>query len=236
MKSQSSNLNHLAIIMDGNGRWAKKRFLPRVAGHKKGMDNVKTITKAASHLGIRVLTLYAFSTENWGRPTEEVGYLMKLPALFFDKFMPELMAENVRVNVMGFLDELPQSTYDVVMKAVDQTSNNTGLVLNFALNYGARRELTQAVQEIGQQIQLGELSPSNVTEDVIEKHLLTSQFEDPDLLIRTSGEQRLSNFLLWQLAYTEFAFTDKSWPDFSKEDLTDIIEDFSKRHRRFGKL
>ncbi len=150
--------------------------------------------------------------------------------------MPELMAENVRVNVMGFLDELPQSTYDVVMKAVDQTSNNTGLVLNFALNYGARRELTQAVQEIGQQIQLGELSPSNVTEDVIEKHLLTSQFEDPDLLIRTSGEQRLSNFLLWQLAYTEFAFTDKSWPDFSKEDLTDIIEDFSKRHRRFGKL
>ncbi|MEJ6348533.1 isoprenyl transferase [Holzapfeliella sp. He02] len=236
MKLKSSNLNHLAIIMDGNGRWAKKRFLPRVAGHKQGMDNVKTITKAANRLGIKVLTLYAFSTENWGRPTEEVGYLMKLPALFFDKFMPELMAENVRINVMGFLDELPKSTYDVVMKAVEQTKNNTGLVLNFALNYGSRRELTQAMAEIGQQIQNDQLKPEEVTEDVIESHLLTSQFEDPDLLIRTSGEQRLSNFLLWQSAYTEFAFTDKSWPDFSPEDLTEIIDDFSKRHRRFGKL
>lgn len=233
-----TNLNHLAIIMDGNGRWAKKRLLPRIAGHKAGMDNVKTITIAASKLNIKVLTLYAFSTENWGRPNEEVDFLMKLPVEFFDKFMPDLMAENVKVQVMGFLDQLPKKTFDIVQKAIEQTKNNTGLILNFALNYGSRKEIVQAAKEIANGVKLGQIDVDQIDEKLFDDHLMTNDlpFPNPDLLIRTSGEMRISNFLLWQLAYSEMEFTDKLWPDFKPEDLKEMVAEFQNRDRRFGKI
>lgn len=231
--------NHIAIIMDGNGRWAKKRLMPRVAGHKAGMDNVQTITKHASHLGVKVLSLYAFSTENWKRPTDEVDYLMHLPGNFFDKFMPELIKENVKVNVMGFLDELPDYTLKVVKQAQEQTKDNTGLILNFALNYGSRREITTMVQNVAKQVATGDLTPEMINEALIDTQLMTGVFgayKDPDLLIRTSGEERLSNFLLWQLAYSELVFTDEYWPDFTPTSLDHAIAQFQSRHRRYGGL
>ena len=236
---KKNQLNHLAIIMDGNGRWAKKRHKPRYVGHKEGMNNVERITLAADKLGIKVLTLYAFSTENWARPKEEVAYLMNLPVRFFDKFMPTLMKNNVKVNIMGYLDELPKKTYDIVQRAMHETANNTGLILNFAFNYGSRKEIVSAVQKLGQAIEAGELDSSEIDEELISKNLMTGKFEeyrDPDLLIRTSVEQRISNFLLWQLAYSELAFSSKNWPDFTAEDLEKFVRDFQSRNRRFGKL
>ncbi|MDE6492123.1 MAG: isoprenyl transferase [Lactobacillus sp.] len=236
---KKNQLNHLAIIMDGNGRWAKKRHKPRYVGHKEGMNNVERITLAADKLGIKVLTLYAFSTENWARPKEEVAYLMNLPVRFFDKFMPTLMKNNVKVNIMGYLDELPKKTYDIVQRAMHETANNTGLILNFAFNYGSRKEIVSAVQKLGQAIESSELNSSEIDEELISKNLMTGKFEeyrDPDLLIRTSGEQRISNFLLWQLAYSELAFSSKNWPDFTAEDLEKFVRDFQSRNRRFGKL
>ena len=234
-----NQIRHVAIIMDGNGRWAKKRHKPRYVGHKEGMNNVERITLAADKLGIKVLTLYAFSTENWARPKEEVAYLMNLPVRFFDKFMPTLMKNNVKVNIMGYLDELPKKTYDIVQRAMHETANNTGLILNFAFNYGSRKEIVSAVQKLGQAIEAGELDSSEIDEELISKNLMTGKFEeyrDPDLLIRTSGEQRISNFLLWQLAYSELAFSSKNWPDFTAEDLEKFVRDFQSRNRRFGKL
>lgn len=225
--------------MDGNGRWAKKRHLPRFVGHKNGMENIRKIALAANDLGIKVLTLYAFSTENWARPTDEVNYLMRLPIDFFNKFMPELMENNVKVNIMGFKDEIPQKTYEVVQKAMSETANNTGMILNFAFNYGSRKEIVSAVQKIAQQAVKGEIEPDQINEQLVSDNLLTSSLEpydDPDLLIRTSGEERLSNFLLWQVAYSEFAFTDKNWPNFSKDDLKRLVDEYQKRDRRFGKL
>lgn len=239
MTVKKNQLNHLAIIMDGNGRWATKQGKPRVAGHYEGMNNVERITLAADKLGIKVLSLYAFSTENWARPKEEVAYLMNLPVRFFDKFMPTLMENNVKVNIMGYLDDLPRKTYEVVQRAMAQTAANTGLVLNFAFNYGARSEITSAVKEIGTLIETGAISSDQVDEEMISQRLMTASFgeyRDPDLLIRTSGEQRISNFMLWQLAYSELAFSPKNWPDFTKEDLQKFVIDFQKRHRRFGKL
>lgn len=239
MSKKKNQLNHLAIIMDGNGRWAKKRHKPRVFGHREGMDNVERITLAADKLGIKVLTLYAFSTENWARPKEEVAYLMNLPVRFFDKYMPTLMANNVKVNIMGYLDELPAKTYNIVQKAMAQTANNTGLILNFAFNYGSRREITSAMKELGTLIETGNLSSDDITEDMISQHLMTAHFgpySDPDLLIRTSGEQRISNFLLWQIAYSELAFSPKAWPDFNADDLKEFVENYQQRNRRFGKV
>ncbi|KFL97403.1 isoprenyl transferase [Lactobacillus gasseri] len=239
MSESKKSLNHLAIIMDGNGRWAKKRHLPRFVGHRHGMDNIRNIALAANEMGIKVLTLYAFSTENWARPTDEVNYLMRLPIDFFDKFMPELMENNVRVNIMGFLDELPEKTYLVTQKAMAETANNTGMVLNFAFNYGSRREITAGVQEIARQVKAGKINPSDIDEKMVSDHLLThslTPYDDPDLLIRTSGEERLSNFLLWQMAYTEFSFSNKLWPDFDKNDLENLVKDYYGRNRRFGKL
>ena len=239
MAEKRNQLNHLAIIMDGNGRWATKQGKPRVAGHYEGMNNVERITLAADQLGIKVLSLYAFSTENWARPKEEVAYLMKLPVRFFDHFMPTLMEKNVKVNIMGYLDELPRKTYDVVQRAMAETAQNTGLILNFAFNYGSRREITTAVKEIGTLIETGQLTSDQITEELISDRLMTAgfkEFRDPDLLIRTSGEQRISNFMLWQLAYSELAFSPKNWPDFTKEDLQEFVSDFQNRHRRFGKL
>lgn len=232
--------NHVAIIMDGNGRWAQNRRLPRVAGHKEGMENVKRITKCASRLGIKVLTLYAFSTENWRRPDSEVNFLMQLPVDFFDKFVPELIAENVRVEVMGYREDLPPHTKKAVEDAITQTANNTGMILNFALNYGSRAEIISAMQAIGTEIANGERDVSEITEATIDDHLMTgilpTEYRDPELVIRTSGEERISNFLLWQIAYSELFFTDALWPDFNGQLLETAIASFQQRNRRFGGL
>lgn len=228
---------HIAIIMDGNGRWAQKRFMPRIAGHKEGMNNVKTITKHASRLGVKVLTLYAFSTENWKRPTEEVDFLMKLPVDFFDVFVPELIAENVQVQVMGYQEHLPAHTQKAVANAIEQTKNNTGMILNFALNYGSRAEILTAVNDLVDLAKKGDIK-EEITEADFSAHLMTSvlgtELQDPDLLIRTSGEERISNFLLWQIAYSELFFTPKFWPDFTTQNLEEAIGSFQVRNRRFG--
>jgi undecaprenyl diphosphate synthase len=228
---------HVAVIMDGNGRWAKKRMLPRIAGHKQGMDNVRTITRAASDLGVRVLTLYAFSTENWKRPEGEVSYLMSLPVTFFNKFVPELIEQNVKVMIMGDTSMLPTSTQKACADAVADTASNTGMVLNFALNYGGRDELVRAARKLVERANAGELQAGDVEARDIDAALMTAplgELADPDLLIRTSGEERISNFLLWQIAYSELVFTDKLWPDFSPDDLKAAFADFASRDRRFG--
>lgn len=230
---------HVAIIMDGNGRWAKKRFLPRIAGHKQGMENVKTITKAASRLGVKVLTLYAFSTENWQRPDSEVNYLMRLPIDFFDTFMPELIEENVKVEVMGELAALPAGTRKAAANAMADTAANTGMVLNFALNYGGRDELIMAARELATAAKAGTLDPADIDAKAVADHLMTrhlGDLADPDLLIRTSGEERISNFLLWQLAYSEMVFTPTYWPDFDPAALNAAIATFQSRDRRFGAI
>ena len=229
---------HIAIIMDGNGRWAQNRRLPRVAGHKEGMETVKKITKHASKLGVKVLTLYAFSTENWKRPTEEVDFLMQLPVDFFDKFVPELIKENVKVHVMGYKEHLPAHTQKAVKRAIDQTKMNTGMVLNFALNYGSRAEIITAVQEIASEVKENQLAVDGISEEVLAKHLMTGflpvELRDPSLVIRTSGEERISNFLLWQIAYSEFFFTKAFWPDFDDKLLEEAIAIYQHRDRRFG--
>lgn len=228
---------HIAVIMDGNGRWAQKRMLPRIAGHKEGMNTVKLITKHASRLGVKVLTLYAFSTENWKRPNDEVDFLMKLPVDFFDVFVPELIKENVRVQVMGYQEYLPKHTQKAVENAMEQTKDNTGMILNFALNYGSRAEILTAVNKIVDLTQKGEFN-GEVTEEIFASHLMTadlgSELQDPDLLIRTSGEERISNFLLWQIAYSELFFTKKYWPDFKEAHLEGAIGSYQARNRRFG--
>ncbi|MBS4172549.1 isoprenyl transferase [Bacillus sp. FJAT-49736] len=227
---------HIAIIMDGNGRWAKKRALPRIAGHHEGMKRVRRITRFASKLGIEVLTLYAFSTENWKRPKNEVEYLMKLPGEFLGTFLPELMEENVRVKMMGYKDKLPDHTQNAVEKAIRDTEHNNGLILNFALNYGSRDEIVRAVKNIIHDVKNGKINEKAITEDNFSEYLMTQDLRDPDLLIRTSGEIRLSNFMLWQLAYTEFFFSDVLWPDFSEEHLIEAIEVYQQRSRRYGGL
>lgn len=230
---------HIAIIMDGNGRWAKKRMMPRVFGHKEGMNTVKKIALHADKLGVKVLTLYAFSTENWKRPDEEVSFLMNLPIDFFDVFMPELKANNIRVNAIGWGNQLPAETRDKVMQAIEETKNNTGMVLNFALNYGSRQEITQVVKDVAVKAANHEITPEDITEEYISQALFTGQLEelrDPELLIRTSGEVRISNFLLWQIAYSELYFTEEFWPDFNEESLEKAIADYQKRHRRYGGL
>jgi undecaprenyl diphosphate synthase len=227
---------HIAIIMDGNGRWAKKRALPRIAGHNEGMKTVREITRSANRIGVKVLTLYAFSTENWKRPKLEVDFLMKLPEEFLSTFLPELIEENVRVEMIGDMEQLPAHTKRAVQNAMDKTADNDGLILNFALNYGSRSEIVNAIQAIMNDVQSDVLEKQDVTDETISQYLMTSHLPDPDLLIRTSGEHRLSNFMLWQLAYTEFFFTDVLWPDFSEEDLLEAVAVFQKRSRRFGGL
>lgn len=227
---------HIAIIMDGNGRWAKKRSLPRVAGHHEGMKTVRKVTKLASELGVSVLTLYAFSTENWKRPKIEVDFLMRLPEEFLTTFLPELIEENVRVEMMGYHHNLPLHTLKAIKKAKEATKDNTGLILNFALNYGSRAEIVDAVKDIAAQVAAGTLDVSDINEDLISGGLMTKDLPEPDLLIRTSGEVRLSNFMLWQLAYTEFWFTETLWPDFNEDSLLEAIEIYQKRNRRYGGL
>lgn len=230
---------HIAVIMDGNGRWAKKRNLPRIAGHKEGMSTVKKIAIAADELGVKAMTLYAFSTENWKRPTEEVSFLMKLPGDFFSSFMPELQERNMRIRLIGFIDQLPEATRKVVEKAVDDTKENTGMILTFALNYGSRAEIVSSVQRIAAEVASGQYLATDIDETLVQSHLQTAflgDLADPDLMIRTSGEERLSNFLLWQLAYSEYYFTDILWPDFSEVDLHQAILTYQRRTRRYGGL
>lgn len=225
---------HVAIIMDGNGRWAKKRALPRVAGHHEGMKVVRKITRLASTLGVKTLTLYAFSTENWKRPKNEVEYLMKLPEEFLGTFLPELIEENVKVTLMGYKEQLPVHTLNAIEKAMESTKKNDGLILNFALNYGSRAEIIDAAKGVLNDYKNGILNENDLDEEVFSSYLMTSNIQDPDLLIRTSGEIRLSNFMLWQLAYSEFWFTEVLWPDFKEEHFLEAIEGFQSRQRRFG--
>lgn len=230
---------HIAIIMDGNGRWAKKKGQPRIAGHKEGMNNVKTIATAASHLGVKVLSLYAFSTENWSRPSKEVNFLMRLPVDFFGTFMPDLIKENIKVLVTGFTDHLPDRTRKVVLKAVEDTKDNTGMILNFAFNYGGRAEIVNAAKTIALEAANGSINPEKIDDDLIADHLLTNQLgdlADPDLLIRTSGEERISNFMLWQLAYSEMVFDKTYWPEYSVDNLIEDIKEFDRRDRRYGSV
>lgn len=225
---------HVAIIMDGNGRWAKRRNLPRAAGHREGIKSVRAIVEAAGDLGIEVLTLYTFSKENWRRPATEVSTLMKLLASTLSKEINELNEKNVRFQVIGDIEDLPQFVYQQVVEGIEKTRHNTGLTLNIALSYGGRAEIVRAVTEIARKVRDGELYLGDVDEDVFSDYLYTKNLPDPDLLIRTSGEQRISNFLLWQLAYSEILLSDTLWPDFRKEDFYDALVCYMKRERRFG--
>jgi len=225
---------HIAIIMDGNGRWAKKRSLPRVAGHHEGMKVIRKVALLANELGVKSLSLYAFSTENWKRPKEEVNYLMKLPEEFLDKYLPELIENNVQVRMMGDKTQIPPHTLRAVERAIRETKNNRGLVLNFALNYGSRADILRAIKEVVRDAKRGKIREEDITEELFSSYLTAHDLGDPDLLIRTSGEVRLSNFMLWELAYTEFWFTDCLWPDFDEEKFLEAIEQYQKRTRRFG--
>jgi len=227
---------HIAVIMDGNGRWAKKRGLPRVAGHHQGVKAVREIVEVCGEIGVKVLTLYTFSTENWKRPAAEVSALMKLLLKTLEKEISDLMKNNVRLTTMGELGRLPPAAAAGIQKGVEQTSKNTGLVLNLALSYGSREELVQAMRRIARQVKDGVIDPEQIDVNLITNSLYTANLPDPDLLIRTSGELRLSNFLLWQLAYTEFYISDDLWPDFKKKHLFEAIVSFQNRERRFGKV
>ena len=227
---------HIAIILDGNGRWAKKRGLPRTAGHQEGAMNVREITKLCANIGIKALTVYAFSTENWKRPDEEVKFLMKLPIKFFNEFAPELVENNIRLKVIGNVEELPIDLQQKVLEISELTKNNTKMTLTIALNYGSQDEIKQAVQAIATEVKNGQLNVEDINEDVIDQHLMTSDLPPLDLMIRTSGELRISNYLLWQLAYAELYFTSIAWPDFKEEQLYEALLDYQKRNRRFGAL
>jgi undecaprenyl diphosphate synthase len=234
VNNDSTIPKHVAIIMDGNGRWAKKRNLPRVAGHHEGMKVVRKIAREANSLGIKVLTLYAFSTENWKRPRTEVEFLMKLPQEFLGTFLPELIEENVQVRLMGNENQLPSYTVEAVKKAVEATKNNTGMILNFALNYGSRDEMIQSIKAIASDVKENKIAIESIDDALFNDYLMTSELGDPDLLIRTSGELRISNFMLWQIAYSELYFTDEFWPDFTEESLKNAILEYQNRSRRFG--
>lgn len=225
---------HIAIIMDGNGRWAKQRKLPRTMGHRAGMKNIKMMVEESSNLGVNYLTLYAFSTENWKRTKEEVGALMDLVVEFINKEFEELHRNNVKLNSIGDISKLPEKSKAAVEDAMYKTRNNTGLTLNIALNYGGRDEIVKGVKEIAKEVLEGKLQIDNIDDKIISDHLYTSGMPDPDIIIRPSGELRLSNYLLWQSAYSEFWFSNINWPDFTKEDLRRAISDFQKRDRRFG--
>lgn len=227
---------HIAVIMDGNGRWAQKRGLPRSMGHRAGVEALRSIVKACSELGVQVLTVYAFSTENWRRPKEEVGILMNLLTEYLRKELDELHSNQVVVRSLGGVGELPLEAQRELSFAQERTRNNKGLVFNLALNYGGRSEMVGAVRKISRQVEAGELKVEEIDEALISKFLFTSGLPDPDLLIRTSGEMRLSNFLLWQLAYTEIVVVEDLWPDFNRQSLVRAIQVFQQRDRRFGGL
>ena len=228
--------HHVAVIMDGNGRWANEKGLPRAEGHRRGAEAAKAITRIASDLGIRYLTLYTFSTENWNRPKTEIDAIMRYLVYYLKKETPELNKHNVRLEVIGQLYRLPEKVQDQIAKSKRELSKNTGLTLVLALNYGSRAEIVEATRNIGEKVRSGKLSPEDIDETLIGMHLYTSQIPDPDLLIRTSGEVRLSNFLLWQISYSEIVVTQVLWPEFKKAAFFDALEEYAKRHRRFGKI
>lgn len=229
---------HVAIIMDGNGRWAKKKGLPRLAGHNAGMKAMKKIVDHSDKLGIKYLTVYAFSTENWKRSSIEVSGIFKLLVKYVDSDLRELIKNNVRVKILGDYSTLPEDAVKSLEKTLESTQNNTGLQFNIALNYGGRDEIRKAVTVIGEKIERGEINSSDITEDLIAGELYTGKenadIPDPELIIRTSGELRLSNFLLWQSAYSELVFSDVMWPDFTPDEYEKAIEDYQNRERRFG--
>jgi undecaprenyl diphosphate synthase len=233
--STSNVPSHVAIIMDGNGRWAKQRGLPRIAGHRAGMKAVKQVTQAADELGVKILTLYAFSTENWKRPKDEVEFLMKLPQEFLKTELKELMDKNVQVRLLGSEIGLPAHTLQALQEARAMTQNNTGLILNFALNYGSRAEIVGMVKDIASAVVEKEIDIEQISEGLVEQYLQSKGLADPDLLIRTK-ELRLSNFMLWQVAYSELWFTDVYWPDFTRQHFREAILDYQKRIRRYGSV
>lgn len=226
---------HIAIIMDGNGRWAKQQGEDRVFGHHEGVNSVRDVVEAAGEAGVKYMTLYAFSTENWNRPKEEVDALMELLVATISMETPRLHKNNVKLQAIGNLQSLPAACLQELHESMATTAGNTGLNLVLALSYSAKWEIAQAMQQLGREIEAGKLKADNITEADIEQHLCTRAYPDPELMIRTSGEHRISNFLLWQLAYAEFYFTDKLWPDFRKNDLFEAIINYQKRERRFGK-
>jgi undecaprenyl diphosphate synthase len=225
---------HVAVIMDGNGRWAKQRGLPRVEGHRNGVESVRAIVRAAGEVGVKFLTLYAFSVENWNRPKDEVDTLMKFLARFLKNEIGELTRNNVRLEAIGQIWRLPEFVQEQLKKSKAALAKNNGLTLVLALSYGGRTEIVEATRAIATKVKEGKLDPAEITERVIADHLATSPWPDPDLLIRTSGEVRVSNFLLWQISYAEFVVTETLWPDFRKAQLIAALEEYARRHRRFG--
>ena len=227
---------HVAIIMDGNGRWAKKRLLNRINGHEKGSDTVRTVVRTCRQIGISYLTLYAFSTENWQRPKTEVEALMALLKNFLHSEQKEMVENDIRLRVIGQVDRLPEKVREALHQTMSATKDNTAMTLILALSYGGRAEIIRMVQEVAKLIKQGEIDPNAVTAELIADHLYTRDIPDPDLLIRTSGEMRISNFLLWQIAYTEIFVTPTLWPDFSRDELLEILKDYQGRERRFGQV
>ena len=225
---------HVALIMDGNGRWAVSRNLPRTMGHKAGVETLRRIIVEGNKLGIKYMTFYAFSTENWKRPKDEVNAIMKLLVQYLKQEINELNRNNVKINVLGDLSRLPLECCNEVNKAVEVTKNNTGIVMNVALNYGGRDEIVYAIKGILSDEKEGKINIDDIDVNLVNNYLYTAGIPDPDIIIRPSGEQRLSNFLLWQCAYSEFWYSDILWPDFTEEDVNKILEDYQKRNRRFG--
>lgn len=225
---------HIAIIMDGNGRWAKKRKLPRTMGHKAGVETIRRVIKESHVLGIKYLTLYAFSTENWRRPDDEVSALMRLLVEYLRSELAELNRNGVVIRVLGDIEKLPKDAQMEILDAVEITKDNKGIVLNIAFNYGGRDEIIRAVKLVSKEVKSGNINIDDIDEEVFEKYLYTSSTPDPDLIIRPSGEQRISNFLLWQCAYSEFWYSNVCWPDFKEEHLHEAIYDYQHRDRRYG--
>ena len=225
---------HLAIIMDGNGRWAKKRFMPRSMGHRAGAAKFKAITRYCSKIGIEYLTVYAFSTENWKRPEEEVGALMGLFKQYLKDALEDLLNDDIKIRFLGDTSMFSADLQELIAETIETGKTRTGMVLNLAMNYGSRAEITRAAQNLAEQVKNGALQPSEITEQMLSDHMYTYGEPDPDLIIRPSGEYRLSNFLLWQSAYSELIFMDVLWPDFTMEDLEHCLDEYAKRNRRFG--
>ena len=227
---------HVAVIMDGNGRWARQRLMNRIKGHEKGSETVRTVVRASRELDISVLTLYAFSTENWQRPKTEVSALMMLLERFLKSERKEMMDNDIRLNAIGQIDRLPDFVRKVLEEIMQVTGQNRSMTLNLALSYGARNEIVRMVRSIAEKSISGDIAPEAISEQLVSDHLYTADFPDPDLLIRTSGEMRISNFLLWQIAYSEIYVTKTLWPDFSKEEYIQILKEYQQRERRFGKV
>ena len=236
MEKLAKPINHVALIMDGNGRWAKERNLPRTAGHKEGCERIIEIFNVFKKYNIKVMTLYAFSTENWNRPKSEITQLFRYLNTFFKSNIKTFLKDGVRVQVMGDISRLPESSQKVVKDAIEKTKHLDNFVFNIALNYGSKQELVRATKLIAEKVKNGELNSQDINENTIRDHLYTHNLPDVDLMIRTSGEQRLSNYLLYQLAYSEFIFTKTYWPDFKEEEFVKCLEEFTTRNRRFGKI